>query len=169
MVQLTSAEFSGIWISVITSFAALLTVIVNHIFARQKARDDFLRHQETVASLVEVQKKVEVVRTDVEVVRTDVEVVRTDVDGKMKQLLQASTEAAMWRGKEQGREKAREEQQLATPQINPADAPTSDKSAALTDEHAVIAVTADAAELLKLKAQKHEHNEKIKDHKAKPK
>ena len=130
---MTSAEYSIVWVALITSLTTLMTLIINGFFARQKAKDDLLRHQETVATLGEVRK--------------EVEVVRTDVDGKMKKLLEVTTEAANLRGQKEGRIEERAEQQLITPQVNPADAPSS------KGEHdAVIAVTADAAALLKKKA-----------------
>ena len=137
---MTSTVDSLVWVQAIIAITTLVTLVINGFFARQKAKDDHLRHQETVASLAEVQQKVEVVRTDVEVVRSD-------VDGKMKKLLEVTAEANNLRGQKEGRSEERAEQQLITPQVKPADAPSS------KGEHdAVIAVTADAAALLKKKA-----------------
>ena len=152
--ELSSAEMGLVLVTAITSSTTLITLIINQLFARQKAKDDLQRHEQTVASFVEVKKNVEVVRADVgvvrgdvEVVRTDVEVVRTDVDGKMKKLLEVTAQAENLRGQKEGRSEERAEQQFIASQLNPADPPIS------AGEHdAVIAVTAPAAGLLKKKA-----------------
>ena len=158
--ELSSAEMGLVLVTAITSSTTLITLIINQLFARQKAKDDLQRHEQTVASFVEVKKNVEVVRADVGVVRNDVEVVRTDVDGKMKKLLEVTAQAENLRGQKEGRSEERAEQQFIASQLNPADPPIS------AGEHdAVIAVTAPAAGLLKKKADapssKGEHDEVI--------